>query len=79
MKLVQLHDDGTIKIKKCPAILGTEEIEGLLFVEEQFCSIAWQLHYATGVEIVDNFEEILLTGLAEEKWDTLTSRINPEA
>eukprot|EP00957_Ditylum_brightwellii_P023930 1804419-Ditylum_brightwellii.AAC.1 len=78
VKLVQSYDDGTAKIKKCPVFLGTEGIEGLLYVEERFCSIAWQLHYTTGVEIFDNFKEIL-TNSVEEKWGTLTSIINPAA
>eukprot|EP00957_Ditylum_brightwellii_P085083 6469184-Ditylum_brightwellii.AAC.1 len=59
VKLVQLHDDGTTKIKKCPVFLGTEGIEGLLYVEERFRSVAQQLHYTTGVEMFDNFKEIL--------------------
>eukprot|EP00957_Ditylum_brightwellii_P018009 1356970-Ditylum_brightwellii.AAC.1 len=50
-------------------------MEGLLYVEEHFRSVAWQLNFTEGSELFDNFEEVL-TDSAEEKWDTLTSGID---
>uniref|UniRef100_A0A6V2AN04 Uncharacterized protein n=1 Tax=Ditylum brightwellii TaxID=49249 RepID=A0A6V2AN04_9STRA len=53
---------------------GKEGIEGLMYVEECFRSIAHQLDYTTGMELFNNFEEIL-TDTTEEKWENLMSGI----
>eukprot|EP00957_Ditylum_brightwellii_P111601 8512270-Ditylum_brightwellii.AAC.1 len=65
-----MYDNGTTKTKKCPVFIGAEGIEGFLYVDEHFRSVAHQLEFTTGAELFDNFEEIL-TDSAEEKWDTI--------
>ena len=46
-------------------------VEALLCVEERFRAIARQLSFTDGLELFDNFEEVL-TDSAEEKWLNLT-------
>eukprot|EP00957_Ditylum_brightwellii_P043255 3277935-Ditylum_brightwellii.AAC.1 len=57
VKLIQLYDDGTTRTKKCPVFSGTEEIEGLLYVEEIFRSVAKYLTCDDGPSLFNNFEE----------------------
>eukprot|EP00957_Ditylum_brightwellii_P194759 14835458-Ditylum_brightwellii.AAC.1 len=72
---MQMYNNGTTKTKKCPVFTGAEGIEGLLYVEERFRSVARQLEFTTGAKLLDNFEEIL-TNSAEEKWGTIVSNID---
>eukprot|EP00957_Ditylum_brightwellii_P110160 8402454-Ditylum_brightwellii.AAC.1 len=74
VRLVQQYNDGTTKTKKCPMFGGKEGIKGLLYVKEQFCSVACQLDFTTDVELFNSFKEVL-TDTAEEKWENLTSGI----
>eukprot|EP00957_Ditylum_brightwellii_P085538 6506420-Ditylum_brightwellii.AAC.1 len=57
-----------------PYFTGVEGIECLLYVEEQYRSVACQLQFLTRLAFFDNFEEVL-TGTAEEKWESLVNRI----
>jgi len=66
VKLTQTYDDGSTKTKKAPIFTGIEGIEGLLYVEEHFRSIANTLQFED-TELFDNFAECL-TDTAEEKW-----------
>ena len=77
LKLSQAYADGSTKTKKCPCFSGEHGIECLLYVENCFHNIARQLDFTTGVELFDNFEEVLVD-TAEEKWENLVSTV-PEA
>eukprot|EP00957_Ditylum_brightwellii_P166924 12705899-Ditylum_brightwellii.AAC.1 len=66
MKLEMNYDDGTKKMRKCQRLLGKEGIEGLLFVEDRFQSVATQLNFNQGAEFFDNWLEVLVD-TAEEK------------
>ena len=75
-KLTEVIDD-IKKTKQCPAFDGDNEIEGLLYTEERYRKVAKVLQFNTGVELYDNFEE-LLTDSAEEHWTQIT-RNTPDA
>lgn len=74
VKLTQGYDDGTTRSKRCPQFTGEQGIEGLLYCEHRFRSIARQFTWNEGSELFDNFEDILADN-AEEEWDNLTSGI----
>jgi hypothetical protein len=78
VKLTQTYADGSTKTKKCPRFSGEHGIESLLYIEESFRNIARQLLFDTGIELFDNFEEIL-TDSAEEKWENLVAGIGVAA
>eukprot|EP00957_Ditylum_brightwellii_P186832 14226278-Ditylum_brightwellii.AAC.1 len=54
VKLEINYDDGIKKTRKCQRFLGKEGIEGLLFVEDRFQSVATQLNFDQGTEFFDN-------------------------
>eukprot|EP00957_Ditylum_brightwellii_P051843 3931665-Ditylum_brightwellii.AAC.1 len=76
IKLFQNYDDGTTHNKKCLIFTDTEGIKGLLYIEERFRGIAWQLTFDTGPELFNNFEEVI-TNTIEDKWDEITGGILP--
>eukprot|EP00957_Ditylum_brightwellii_P044849 3402383-Ditylum_brightwellii.AAC.1 len=77
IKLFQNYDNGTTHNKKCPIFMGAEDIEGLLYVNERFRGIAWQLKFDTGPELFDNFKEVI-TDATEDKWDGIVGGILPK-
>jgi hypothetical protein len=42
-----------------PIFTGTEGVEGLLHTKERFDQIAGFMHYTTGAELFDNWEQCL--------------------
>eukprot|EP00957_Ditylum_brightwellii_P122786 9363251-Ditylum_brightwellii.AAC.1 len=77
IKLFQNYDDGTTLNKKCPIFMDAEGIKGLLYVEERFRGIAWQLKFDTGPKLFNKFEEVI-TDTTEDKWDGIVGGILPE-
>eukprot|EP00957_Ditylum_brightwellii_P077990 5928149-Ditylum_brightwellii.AAC.1 len=74
VKLTQSYGDGTTRTKKCPVFSGTKGIEGLLYFEERFKSIAKQPTYNNVPSLFDRFEKVL-QDMAEEKWEKLASQV----
>eukprot|EP00957_Ditylum_brightwellii_P045987 3488419-Ditylum_brightwellii.AAC.1 len=60
VKLEMNYDDGTKQMRKCQRFSGKKGIEGLLFVEDRFQSVATQLNFDQGAEFFDNWLEVLV-------------------
>jgi hypothetical protein len=67
--------DGTSTKRTCPIFTGTEGVEGLLHsTKERFDQITNFMHYTTGAELFDNWEQCL-SDTAENRWNNLVTAI----